>query len=249
MSTSEIAWTHSGFLRHRRLLHIGNERWDGEQHRGYPCRTVASNKYNFVVAYGETPAARRRSRVELWNMRGQITCAQADPTMDGKILWACATSASAAAPFGAGGITSTWGGAETTLEAFAEALEDNPQVRNETIRRFVEGWPHGQNAAEAIVAKGGGGGSGEGVLQHGICLRLRIPYTMSTIVSLQLNGESVLEGPNSEVDGWTSWKARGFHFVQLNIPPAKSKECDFYLITCEYEPGEKRQNWRGWLND
>ena len=49
LSTSEIAWTHSGFLRHRRLLQIGNERWDGEEHPGYPCRICAGVKYNFVA--------------------------------------------------------------------------------------------------------------------------------------------------------------------------------------------------------
>jgi len=146
--------------------------------------------------------------------------------------------------------TATWGGEETTLAAFAEALEGNPRVRSESIRRFVEGWPHGQNAPEAIVAKGGGGGSGEGCPQHGICLRLRIPYTTARVTSLQLNGEDVLgHGPGSATDGWTSWTARGYHFVQLNIPPAKSRGCDLYLITCEYEPGQKRRNWRGWRRD
>ena len=49
LSTSEIAWTHSGFLRHRRLLQIGNERWEGEEHPGYPCRICAGAKYNFVA--------------------------------------------------------------------------------------------------------------------------------------------------------------------------------------------------------
>ena len=146
--------------------------------------------------------------------------------------------------------SATWGGEETTLAAFAEALEGNPRVRSESIHRFVEGWPHGQNAPEAIVAKGGGGGSGEGCPQHGICLRLRIPYTTAKVTSLQLNGEDVLgHGPGSATDGWTSWTARGYHFVQLNIPPAKSRDCDLYLITCEYEPGQKRRNWRGWRTD
>jgi hypothetical protein len=57
-----------------------------------------------------------------------------------------------------------------------------------SVRSIVEGWPHRQNAAEAIVAlhsarasaivakAGSGSGGGGGGAWHGICVRLRIPY-------------------------------------------------------------------------
>jgi hypothetical protein len=61
-------------------------------------------------------------------------------------------------------------------------------------------------------------------------------------VPLRLDGVSVLEGLYSAVDGWASWEAQGFHAAQLNIPPSKSRDCEFYRTMGEYEPSEKRRN-------
>ena len=49
---NENAWERSSFLRHRRLLEIGQEIWPGEYYPGYPTRVILKNELHFVTAYG-----------------------------------------------------------------------------------------------------------------------------------------------------------------------------------------------------
>jgi hypothetical protein len=74
-------------------------------------------------------------------------------------------------------------------------------------------------------------------IEHGIALRLRIPFAKSTVTDLKLNGHPV---PASEVDGHMSWASRGYRFVQVNIPPERLRQDDVFVITCRYDPGEER---------
>ncbi|MDP6495302.1 MAG: M14 family zinc carboxypeptidase, partial [Dehalococcoidia bacterium] len=146
---SEVAWERSGLLRHRRLLQIGNETWPSEYYPGYPTRVIM-RKYHVVTAYGQTAAARRRSRVELWSKQGQITHGMNDPIVEGKILYVCATSPNA---------TEKWLG-DPTFEALAPKLAQHPRMNSGPIARFMEGWPRGDNCPEAFVALRKGGVKG-----------------------------------------------------------------------------------------
>jgi hypothetical protein len=92
---TENAWERSFFLRHRRLLEIGNEVWPGEFYPGYPTRTILTWSH-LVAVYGQTAAQRRRSRVELWNKQGQIIQGFSKPQRAGFILFVCATTRAAA---------------------------------------------------------------------------------------------------------------------------------------------------------
>ncbi len=74
-------------------------------------------------------------------------------------------------------------------------------------------------------------------IENGLCIRLRIPYHKAELLDLRLNGHPV---SRSESDGYVSWVARGFFNVQVNIPPERTKKEDFFLVTCEYDPREKR---------
>ncbi|MDP6112042.1 MAG: M14 family zinc carboxypeptidase [Planctomycetota bacterium] len=234
MSASEVSWERSGFLRHRRLLEIGNERWPGEYYPGYPVRVVATNNYHQVTPYGLTAAARRRSRVELWNRVGQITVGMADPMMEGKIVYVVATSDEA---------SKRWL-SEKSLNGFADNLSECPETDDEAIRSFVAGWPGGQNAPQAVLALAGGGEIEDaGPLENGLSIRLRIPYSKCLVSDLRLNGYPL---PPSESDGFVEWVARGYKYVQINVPPEKAKAQDLFVVTCEYDPQEKRERWQGW---
>ncbi|MDP6495301.1 MAG: hypothetical protein QGI09_07775, partial [Dehalococcoidia bacterium] len=72
---------------------------------------------------------------------------------------------------------------------------------------------------------------------------LRIFYQKAQVTDLRLNGHPV---PSSETDGYLTWVARGTTYVQINISPARLKSDDLFIVTCEYEPGEKRPHWQGW---
>ncbi|HIC33384.1 MAG TPA: hypothetical protein EYO78_01170 [Gammaproteobacteria bacterium] len=235
LSAVEVSWERSGFLRHRRLLEIGNELWPGEYYPGYPNRVILSNGYHMVTAWGKTASDRRRSRIELWNRVGQIACGMADPMCEGRIVYVCTTSSQA---------RSKWLG-DVTLDGFAGHLADHPQADHESIKDFVAGWPAGQNHPKAWLALFGEQSSSKdlGPVQHGLALRLRIPFTKAQITDLRLNGHPVAA---SETDGFMEWKARGYTYVQINIPPGRSQTEDLYVVTCAYEPGDVRTHWGGW---
>ena len=46
--------------------------------------------------------------------------------------------------------------------------------------------------------------------------------------------------PESERDGYSLWRARGFTYVSVNLPPERTRREDLFVITCEYEPGDVR---------
>jgi len=224
MSASEVCWERSGLLRHRALLQIGNEIWPGEYYPGYPVRVVMSNNYHMITAYGRTAAARRRSRIELWNKQRQVVHGMADPMVEGKIVYAVAMSPSAGEALRG----------DPGLESLAAKLQNRPATDADQVRRFVAGWPAGQNAPAAWLALTGGGCQPDesSPVEHGMSLRLRIFFDKARITDLRVNGRPVAP---SETDGFLQWVARGITYVQINIPPERSQAEDLFVVTCEYE--------------
>jgi hypothetical protein len=222
-------------LRHRRLLQVGNDVWPGEYYPGYPVRVMLSNHYHMVTAYGQTAAARRQSRVELWDRQAQIVHGMIDPMVEGKWLYLCCTSPRAA---------QRWLG-DTALDKFTAGLQAHPGMDGAALRRFAAGWPAGQNHPRACLALQGGGSAPQDArpIEHGLSLRLRVPFQKARLTDLRLNGYPL---PPSEVDGYMTWVARGYTYVQVNIPPKRSAKENLFVVTCRYEPGEKRARWRGW---
>ena len=235
---AELVWERSALLRTRRLLQIGNETWPSEYYAGYPTR-VASMCYgdsgHAIVAYGRTAAARRRSRVELWNKQDQFVHGPVRPRVEGMGLYVCATTHAAAAKWLIG----------RTLADFARSIRNHPEMDSGPILRLIErhpdqAWQDGDHADFRLR----GGGKGDAVVEHGLALRVRIPYASARVTDLRLNGRPVVP---SETDGYLTWRARGFTYVQINVPPEESKRCDLFVVTWEYDPGSKRtQGWQGW---
>jgi zinc carboxypeptidase len=245
IAASEVAWERSGLLRHRRLLEIGNERWPGEYYHGYPTRVIMGNTHARITAYGHTAAQRRNSRVELWNRFGEFTFGALDPAVEGKAMCVLATSAGAEKDF----LT------DPAIEVVVERLKEHPRMNSEAIARFAAGWPAGQNHPRAWLAlqrrkadkqdpKDTAEKNGLArPIEHGISLRLRLAYDKAVISDLRLNGRPVA---TSETDGFVTWIARGCTFIQVNIPPKRLGEDDLFVVTCDYDPGEKRGRWDTW---
>jgi len=250
VSASEVGWERSGVLRHRRLLQIGNETWPGEYAPGYPTRVVMSNTHAMLTAYGTTAAARRASRVELWNKLPQLTLGLVDPVVEGQTLCVCATSPAAVRRWLSG----------RTLAAVVDGWKSHPRIHAAPIAQFTAGWPAGQNAPTAYVGLQSGsidqgtspigrpGASAStpvaaGPGENGLCLRLRLPYSKARIEELRVNGQPVAR---SESDGFVDWSARGCRYVQINLPPTRLKTDDLFVVTCRYDPGEKRGHWDTW---
>jgi hypothetical protein len=220
-------------LKHKKLFEIGNNIWPGEYYPGYPVRVALPSGLYMVTAYGTTAAARRRSRVELWNKQNQISHGTVDPAVEGKLIYGCATTQAAA---------EKWLG-DPRLAPVTAKLKDNPAIETADLERMAVGWPDGQNQPEAFFYLKGGGGRPEDdePIQHGLSIRLRIQFERARIEKLLLNGRRM---EKSETDGYLHWVARGWTYFQINIPPERLKKDELFLITCEYDPGEKRPRWR-----
>lgn len=231
---TECAWEESALLRYRALLQVGNEVWPGEYYSGYPVRVVMKNGYDLVVAYGVTAEARRHSRIELWNRQLTIRYGGNRPLAPGKVLFACATSPAAEVRWLS----------DRTLRGFAAKMKEHPQMQADRIGRIVEGFPTGpgQWGQESNLMLDGGAMKGETTpIQHGLCFRLRIPFPKAQKFDIWMNGQPL---SRSEINGYITWVGRGFLNVQINIPPESSRTNDFYVITCEYDPGERRSSVR-----
>ena len=228
---SEVYWERSGFLRHRRLLQVGNEVWPGELYAGYPTRVTVPGGFNMVVAHGQTASARRRSRVELWNKQRQIVHGQVNPAKEGQVLYVCATTPQA---------SERWLG-DRALRSVAGRLSQHPSIDVGSILPLVRRYPDypGQWGAEANLGLHGGGAAQEeaGTIEHGLSLRLRVPYARARVGQVLLNGRAI---PVSDTAGYETRVARGFTVLQINIPPATSRTEDLFVVTCEYDPGERR---------
>jgi hypothetical protein len=113
------------------------------------------------------------------------------------------------------------------------------------IARFTSGWPVGQNHPEAwfILQRRTAEDSHGKPIENGLCLRLRLAYGKAVISDLRLNGHPL---PSSETDGFVEWVARGCTHIQINIPAARLGKDDLFVVTCEYDPGEKRSHWDSW---
>jgi hypothetical protein len=222
VSTLEFGWEESGLARTRGLLRIGNQRWQDEPVAGYPVDRVKSFIGHFVTSYGETAAARRRSRTELWQKQGQFAQAILYPQTDGRDTYFIATTKSAAELL------------TKARDEFLAAILSRDDVDTNAFQRIVLSGPEVQLAVDAARASD----KPEVPIEHGIGFRLRLPYRNPVVDAVQLNGHSL---DRSDTNGWQSWFANGYTQVQVNLPPEVAAGQDMFLITCEYTPDVVRR--------
>jgi hypothetical protein len=221
----EIGWEESGVARLRGLFKLGNRVWEGEPEAGYPVDRVQGFLGHFLVAYGKKADQRRRSRVELWQRQGGFANAILYPQTDCRDTYILATSAQAAKAL------------DTDKHKFVANLKNRPGFCAEAIEAFVEAGPEAKLYSEPAAAPA----AAAGPIEHGLAMRLRIPYRKLELVDLRLNGHRIPEHP---IDGYQAWYADGYTQVQINIPPEKAKANDLWVVTCAYAPDVKRST--GW---
>lgn len=222
----EVGWEESGMARLRGVFKIGNRVWEGEPSAGYPVDRVKSFLGSFLAAYGQTADQRRRSRVELWQRQGSFTQAGLYPQTDCRDSYVLATSPEAAKAI------------DGDKQKFLANLETQPGFRADAIRAFVRVGPEVKFYVESALAPGA---AQSAPIEHGLALRLRIPYRRPELIDLRLNGHRIAE---SRTDGYHAWYADGYTQVQINIPPEKAKANDLWVVTCAYAPDVKRST--GW---
>lgn len=217
--TMEGGFEESIVIRLKRLLEIGNVKWRGEYYAGYPANQVACWTSMALAAWGDTAEERRESRVELWRKLPQLRYGCGHPEPRGTMMAFCATTPDGAALL-----------ADKSIERIAERLKGHPDFDGEAIARFVDTTP-------AVNAECSGAGTAEGAtpIEHGLAIRLLIPYRTARIKHLRLDGDPIEE---SSTDGYVVYRDPGT-IVQVNIPPGQVN--DLHIVTCAYDPGEKRR--------
>ena len=224
---TESAWEESALLRYRRLFRVGSEVWPGERVPGYPVRVIAKDIYNMVTAYGSTAEQRRKSRVELWNKQGVLSFGMNRPWPAGRMLFVLATSIAA---------RKRWL-ADTTLTGFLDTARRNGGMPADRIASIIAGLPltPGQWGPSSNLSLSGGTGSSElGPIEHGLTLRLRLPFAKAGSHDVWLNNEP-LRAPALQI-----WTGRGFSNVEINLPPERTRKEDLFVVTLRYNPGETR---------
>lgn len=236
--TFESSWEESALAKLKGLFEIGNNKWNGEPNVGYPVNRVAAYIGNFVTTWGQTASQRRQSRVDLWNRQPAFTQAMLYPQAQGRVAFAVTNSPGMTAAFQSGhaGVIEACQSRDdinhTAIDAF---LQDGPE-----IKWAVSPGAHPKKKPQEDETKDKPGLTGMG--EHGLGIRLRIPYRNPKLVDIRVNGHTIKA---SSTDGYQRWYANGFTHLQINIPPEKSKMSDTFLVTCGYVPDvERRTGWK-----
>ncbi len=229
----EVGYEESLIARAKRALQIGHERGRYERYEGYPVNQIANHTLVAVAAYGRTASERRQSRVELWQKLPQLYYGTAAPTPARGTLM--------------GYVATTTDGTEQIrnrkVAKVIESLKGNPQFDTAGLAAAAALFPYGGFGGPRPERKVLEGAIGQGPIQHGLAIRLLIPYADATISEVRLDGHLIKE---SSTDGYHLLRRPGV-VVEIAIPPDKVK--DVHIVSCNYDtptrrrPGFTKDDW------
>jgi hypothetical protein len=220
ISTTEIGWEESGVARISGILALGNKPWVYERHAGYPVDRLRYRAGRFVTSYGQTAAARRNSRVELWKAQTGFADGMLYPEHDGRATYICAVTKKGVEVF------------DPDPGRFALNLRALEYANSDAVARFVSLGPeHRVSGADPER------NAGSKRIQNGIGFRFRVPYRKPELLNVAVNGHTLSE---SATDGYQAWFADGYTQVQVNVPPEKTKQADIFVVTVAYKPEVQR---------
>ncbi len=226
LSAFEVGWEESGVARLKGLLDIGNKSWQDQPVTGYPVNRVKSLIGHYVTAWGRTAAERRQSRIELWQRQSEFSQGVLYPQTDGRDTYIVATTKEAAELI------------DSDPDRFIANIGGVQGMQAAAVGSFVNSGPeiklYAEQSATARAAA-------DPPIEHGIGLRLRIPYRKPELLDVRLNGRLLRKSPT---DGYQSWFANGFTQLQINVPPKKARTTTLFAVTCAYAPDVKRSY--GW---
>lgn len=222
----EVGWEASGLARLKGMLRIGNRVWPTERQRGYPVDRVGSFIGHYVTSVGQTAAARRHSRVELWERQAGFTQAVLYPQTDGRDTYFVAMNTAGQALL------------DESPDVFVDHIRSRPEFDADTLSKFLAAGPE----IKIAIDRASRPTKTADALEHGIGFRLRLPYRSPELLDVRVNGFLLGE---SETDGYTTWFGNGFTHVQINLSAEKARGRDLFAITCVYRPDvERKYGWK-----
>jgi len=158
-----------------------------------------------------------------------------NPQTEGLVFHVCATSRAAATDLAA----------HANLPQLRELITLHPRIDHAPLLPLLDTYPDGAgqwgSCANLHLSGPAGGDAPTSLPQHGVALRIRIPYARAELCEPRLNGAPMAQ---SETDGYASYRDRGYTYLQVNIPPSRAAREDLFVVTCGYDPKEKRR--QGW---
>jgi len=220
-------------VRGKRALQIGHERARYERYEGYPVNQIGIHTLLSVAAYGRDASERRRSRVELWQKLPQLYYGTAAPTpARGTLMGYISTRGS-----------NSNDATNRKINKVIDRLEGNPQFDVVGLRSAAALFPYGAFGGPRPERKLLGGAIDEGPIEHGLVLRLLVPYGDATITEVRLDGHLLAE---SKREGYHLTRGPGV-IVEVAIQPGKVR--DLHIVSCNYDtptvrrPGFNASDW------
>lgn len=208
----------------KRALQVGHERWRYERYEGYPVNQVGAWTFVTIAAYGNSAAQRRRSRVELWQKLPQIFYGQATPPpARGRMM---------------GYVSTTEQGFRATRGKVAQViakLRGDPRFDVDGLAAAAE-FPYQGFSVPREHYKPSTGAIDSGPIEHGIVLRLLIPYADARITEVTLDGRPIRE---SDDDAGYHLRRGPGTIIEVAIPPGRVH--DFHIVSCSYDTDTVRR--------
>ena len=211
--TMEVGFEESAVVRLKRLLELGHDIYRGERLPGYPVNQVGCRGSMAISAYGATAEQRRASRVELWRRAGQLFFGVAHPEERGRM----------AAFFGSNPAEVLPILGDRRLEAVLNNLRDHSGYNWPVLTGFfgnIRSVRVGGLDPLAPTATAD-------PLQHGVNLRLLLPYPDAKLTHLALNGT------NLKPNDYFVYHNPGT-IVEIPIAPEEHPP-PLQIVTCRYE--------------
>lgn len=217
----------STVTRAKAALQLGHKTWRYERYESYPVNQVGIWTSVAVSAYGTNAEQRRKSRVELWQKNPHISMASASPPPPRDTMM--------------GYVSTTPAGREKMRAAkvgpLFEELAQDPRFDGEGLKRAASAYPYKTFGGPRESYKPIDGVKPEeaGPIEHGIVIRLLVPYGDATITEVRRDGHLLEE---SDTNGYHLTRGPGV-IVEIAIPPDQVE--DFHIVSCEYDTPTKRR--------
>ena len=223
----EVMYDESGLIKIRKILELGNQVWRYEPRPGYPVQVITRPFPFGVVAYGNTAAERRKSRVELWQSNDTLTRFSLPYAENDGFLGVGVSIHAGDSALGAKT-------AADVLDQFAHDENVNTEALRKAFGPRLAGLPgvmsEPASARPVWLSE----------IRNGLGLRIRL-LPGSRVKRVLVNGREARE---SGEEGYETWTPKdSFTVAQINIPPGKSMaapngKLTRVLCTVEYEPGQ-----------
>ena len=177
-----------------------------------------------ISAWGETAKQRRLSRSELWQKLSQMQFGCAHPEPRGSITAACATT-----PAGVEKYLKS-----TDVGAVVQSVQGDPRFDGKALADVADRIPATRFGISKYFAQYDGKRPAEKI-EHGLTLRLLVPYNDARVTEIRLDGHLLDE---SATDGFQLRRNPGTT-VEIAIPPDKVQ--DFHIASCFYDSPTKRR--------